>query len=182
MNFIDYATKRQSVREFKQASVERDDILYCIEAARLAPSSFNMQPWKFIVVDDPAVRGKIASAVCNPILKTNMFVKNAPVLVVLVNDVGNGLNMRMKTMVRKFNLTPYDIGFAAQNFCLAATDRGLGTCVVGWFKQSRIKDILFIPDDREVSLVIAVGYAEDDGTREKDRKALESIYSFNTYE
>ena len=76
MELMDCIASRHSVRSFLPDAVSEQDLLYCIQAARLAPSSFNTQPWKFIAVTDPALCGKVAAAVCNPILRTNMQAKD----------------------------------------------------------------------------------------------------------
>lgn len=184
MTLMECIRQRYALRQYSDTPVDREDLLYCAEAARLAPSAFNLQPWKFIIVDDPELRSKVAAAVANPILKSNVFIKQAPALVVVVRDTSTGLSNRLKSMVTRSNLSSFDIGCAVENFCLAACDRGLGSCVVGWFKANRIKELLFIPDDREVALVIGVGYPHPDVTppEDKDRKALMQVCSFNSFD
>ena len=181
MEFLDYMKRRESVREFTGEPVSHQDLLYCLEAARLSPSSLNSQPWKFIVVDDPLLHQKVCAAIHDPLLQINRFVYGSAAIVVVLKDTSS-MNLRIRTLVKKFNFTPYDIGIAVQSFCLAAVDRGLGTCIIGWGKHRRIKDLLFIPDDKEIALMIAIGHPKEEiQPKAKNRKPLESIYSFNTY-
>lgn len=181
INFLEYANRREAVREYTREPIDRADLLYCLEAARLAPSALNSQPWKFVVVDDPHLLSKVAAAVYNPILRVNRFVLDATAITVVLRDI-SGLNSRVRTMVRKFNFSYYDIGMAVENFCLAGLDRDIGTCVIGWFNQRRLRDLLFIPDDKEIALVIAMGRPSYPTPREKERRPLEEIHSFNTYQ
>lgn len=181
MDFLSHARQREAVREYADTPIEREDILYALECARMAPSALNAQPWKFIVVDDPALRQKVSSAIYNPILRINRFVLDAPVITVVLRDI-SGLNLRTRAMVKKFNFTSYDIGMAVENFCLAAADRGVGSCVLGWFNQKKLRELLEIPDEKEICLVIAMGHPKFTGTREKERKSLSDIHSFNRYE
>ena len=74
-----------------------------------------------------------------------------------------------------------DIGIACENICLAATELGLGTCMMGWFKEKDIKKILEIPDKKEVHLVISLGYYENKEPRKKVRKEINEIFSYNKY-
>jgi nitroreductase len=79
----------------------------------------------------------------------------------------------------KFNLI--DVGMACQNFVLAAAGQGLGTCVLGWFDEAAVKKILNIPRSKKVCLLISLGYPEYPQAREKTRKSLDQIRSYNQY-
>ena len=75
-----------------------------------------------------------------------------------------------------------DIGISAEHFCLQATELGLGTCILGWFNENKIKDILRIPKKKSVGLVITLGYPpEDYPLRSKIRKSLSEITNYNEY-
>jgi len=86
MSFLNLVNKRYSVRNYKNTPVARDTLNRCIEAARLAPSACNSQPWKFIVVDDAELLKKLSKAAFEGILKFNHFVFDAPALVVIVSE------------------------------------------------------------------------------------------------
>ncbi len=86
MSFLDLTNKRYSVRNYKNTPVPQEKINRCIEAARLAPSACNSQPWKFIIVDDPKFIKKLAKAAFEGILDFNQFAFKAPVLVLIVSE------------------------------------------------------------------------------------------------
>jgi nitroreductase len=74
-----------------------------------------------------------------------------------------------------------DIGIAVEHFCLAAAEQGLGTCILGWLVDARMKRILSVPANRKIALAITVGYPASDRIRQKDRKSLDAIRSYNRY-
>jgi len=73
-----------------------------------------------------------------------------------------------------------DIGIIAEHICLAAASEGLGSCMIGWFDESKVKKILNIPSSKRVLLIITLGYAAKE-TRTKIRKPIDKIISFNSY-
>ena len=180
MSFLDLIARRQSVREYLSKPVEREKIERCLEAARFAPSTCNSQPWRFIVIDDPELRKKVAKETFGRVLTFNRFVMEAPVLVLVMSEKPN-LPARFGAVVknRQFNLI--DVGIAAEHFCLQAVEEGLGTCMLGWFDEERIKDLLSIPRRRRIDLVVAVGYAASEEVRPKKRKETGQITSYNFY-
>ncbi|MBN2610938.1 MAG: nitroreductase family protein [Bacteroidales bacterium] len=179
-DFLSLVIKRQSVRSYSTWSIEPEKIERCIEAARLAPSACNSQPWKFIVVNDPDLRYQIADATSNRILPLNHFTKEAPVLIVVVRENAN-FTSKMGEIIRDKKFTLMDIGIATVHFCLQATSEGLGTCILGWFDESRVKKLLKIPGAKRAELIITVGYPKDDTIRDKKRKNFNEIHSLNSY-
>ena len=182
MDFFELINKRQSVREYSSREVETEKIEKCIEAARLAPSASNSQPWKLIVVNDAEMVKKVAEATFSSMVSFNKFTLQAPVLLVMVIE-----KPRVITQVggflknREFPLI--DIGIAAEHFCLQAAELGLGTCMMGWFGEKSIKKLLGIPKSKRLGLVISLGYApEDYPLRKKIRKESTSVLSYNKYE
>ena len=101
MEFSQLIRKRQSVRRYDPAPVDREKILECIDAARLSPSASNSQPWHFIVVDDPVLRAGIAEATWEDILVFNRFASRAPVIVVMVTEKGTWLSRLGARLDRK---------------------------------------------------------------------------------
>ncbi len=169
MNFLELVTNRQSVRKYLEKRVEREKIERCLEAARLSPSACNSQPWKFIVVDKPELREKVAKATFSKVVSFNRFALSAPVLVVVVSENRN-LAAKFGGMVKNIPYYLIDIGIAAEHFCLQATEEGLGTCMIGWFKEKEIKDLLNVPNKNRIALVITLGYPEQSNIRKKQRK------------
>lgn len=180
MDFFSLIKKRESVRGYLNKPVEREKIIKIIETARLAPSACNAQPWKFVVVDDSEVREELAKKLYDPMIGLNKFALTAPVLIVIVGEKRN-LTSKMGELIKKKDYTAMDIGIASEHICLAATELGLGTCMMGWFKEKEIKKLLNIATDKEIHLVISLGYYEDQAPRNKVRKSIDEIISFNEY-
>ena len=180
MTFLDLVTRRQSVREYLRRPVERGKIERCLEAARYAPSTCNSQPWRFIVVDDPDLRKKVAEETFGMLLSFNKFVVQAPVLVLVLSERPN-LPARFGAIVKKRQFNLIDVGIAAEHFCLQAVEEGLGTCMLGWFDEEGVKDLLSIPRKRRIDLIIAVGYSAAEEIRPKKRKESAQIISYNSY-
>ncbi len=178
--FLEIAKSRQSVRAYKDKPVEKDKIMRCLEAARIAPSACNSQPWKFIVVDDTELKNLIADATNNRALPLNHFTKQAPVHVIVVREKANTTS-KMGEIIRNKTFTLIDVGIATEHFCLQAETEGLGTCILGWFNEKLVKELLSIPKNKRAELIITVGYPVSDEKREKKRKDLEDIYSYNSY-
>ncbi len=180
MNFLDLVKSRKSVRKYLNQSVEREKIERCLEAARLAPSASNSQPWRFIVVDNQQLKDKVARETFDRLITFNRFSLQAPVLVVIISERLNVVNKVGETIKDKqFSLI--DIGIAAENLCLQATEEGLGSCILGWFNEKGVKKILNIPHSNRVELIITMGYSASNEVRPKKRKDLNKIRSYNNY-
>jgi nitroreductase len=183
MNSQDLLTlfkQRQSVRSYSDLPVESEKLMRCIEAARLAPSACNAQPWKFIVVDKAELRNAIADNMSNKIVPINHFTRQAPILVGIVREPAN-FTSSFGQVVKDKEYPLMDIGIAAIQFCLQATAEGLATCMMGWFNERKIKQLLSIPRSKRLELIITVGYPTTDEIRTKKRKELDEILSFNSY-
>jgi nitroreductase len=154
----------------------------CLEAARLAPSASNAQPWRYIVVTEEPLRTEVAQATFSGLVKFNRFALQAPVIVVVVMEKPRMLN-QVAMQLKKKEWCLIDIGISTQHFCLQAAEEGLGTCMLGWYNEKKIKELLSIPRDRTVALVITLGYAEEGyPLRRKIRKQAEEMVSYNKYQ
>jgi nitroreductase len=180
MSFLDLVNKRYSVRNYKTAPVPQEKVIRCIEAARLAPSACNSQPWKFVIVDEPQLVNELAKAAFEGLLDFNNFAFKAPVLVLIVSE-RESLSAKFGSIVKRKNFSLMDIGIAAEHFCLQAAQEGLGTCMIGWFNEKKVKKILSIPRFKRVELVITVGFSADDKIPLKKRKSIAEILSCNKY-
>lgn len=179
--FQDLIRQRQSVRKYKSTPVEREEIEKLIEAVHIAPSACNSQPWKLIVVNEPELKNKVAEATFSKTVSFNKFALEAPVIAVLVIEKAK-LIAQIGGSLKNQEYPQYDIGIAAEHFCLQAAELGLGTCMLGWFNEKKIQQLLNIPRKRKVGLVITLGYAPDDyKQRKKIRKPLDEICRFNSY-
>jgi len=178
MSFLDLARRRQSDRGYSDRKVERDQLERCLEAARVAPSACNSQPWFFVVVDNPEVRTAIAE--CLHDLVMNRFAVTAPVLVAVVAE-RPALLPRLGGLIKGKPYYLMDIGMAVENFCLQAADEGLGSCIIGWFDEPGVKALLGIPRTKRVPLVIALGYPQEAAIRPKVRKGYAETWAYNHY-
>lgn len=177
--FLELTRLRQSDRVYKDIPLEQEKLERILEAGRLAPSACNAQPWKFVVVTDPDKRIRIADACTSKTIGMNHFSKQAPVMVVLVEENAN-FTSRFGGFVKQIHYPHIDMGIAASHICLAAADEGVGSCMLGWLNEKKIHNILDIPSDRKVVLVILLGYS-DQPLREKRRKKPEDIISRDKY-
>ena len=181
MIFQELINRRQSVRRYQDKPVEREKLQLLIEAVRIAPSASNSQPWKLIMVDEPELKDKIANATFSKLVAFNKFAPQASVMAVLVIEKPK-LITQIGGSVKNREFPLIDIGIAAEHFCLQATELGLGTCMLGWFSEKKIKQLLNIPKKKRIGLVITLGYeTEDYKQREKTRKSIEEMSSFNSY-
>ena len=181
MALLDLIKHRKSVRNFRDKPVEREKIMMCLEAARLAPSASNAQPWKFIVVDDKQLKNRLCQATFSGIYSLSSFCKTAPVIVVVISERSDFLT-RIGSILRGTRLNLIDIGIASEHFVLQAEDLGLGTCWIGWFNERAVKTTLNIPQRKKIDILIALGYYD----REKlgsghSRKPINKMASFNSY-
>lgn len=180
MNFFEAIQTRQSVRHFKDQAVPRELIEQCVDAARLAPSAHNSQPWKFVVCDDVYVKDMVAHTTFDKVFSFNKFVPNAPVIIAVVSEKAN-LATKLGAFISRHKFHLVDLGIAVDHFCLAAHEKGLGTCILGWFSTRKVKRILRIPRRCELHILIALGYSDERKLRTKNRKTLAEILSYNKY-
>ena len=181
MDFLDLVKKRSSVRKYLNKPVEKEKIEKCLEAARLAPSASNSQPWHYVVITEDEVRGEIARETYDTIMRFNKFTETAPVLIVIVQEKPN-LKSQIGASLKKIEFPLIDIGISAEHFCLQAAELGLGTCMLGWFQPKNIKKLLRIPSKRSISLMISLGYPDETiKQKEKKRLDLNEMSSFEKY-
>lgn len=181
MNLYDLIIKRQSDRKYTDKPVLRADIEKCIEAARMAPSASNSQPWSFIVVDNPELKNKIAHSTYGPLKSFNKFVPQAPVIVAIVMEKPKVIT-ELGGRIKKKEYPLIDIGIAAEHFCLQAAELDLGTCMLGWFDEKKIKRLISVPESKNIPLLITLGHTPDNyPQRAKIRKKSEEVLKYNKY-
>jgi nitroreductase len=178
-SMLELILRRQSDRSYSDKAVENEKAERIIEAGRMAPSACNAQPWKFILVTDPELRASISVAAKAGITGINSFVKQAPVLIIVIREKAN-MSSRIGSTIKSKDYSLIDIGIACENICLQAVAEGLGSCMIGWFDEKEIKKILGIPSSKRVELIITIGYPSK-GNREKRRKPLSDVVSYNKY-
>ncbi|MCL1972893.1 MAG: nitroreductase family protein [Endomicrobia bacterium] len=168
---------RRSTRSYKTAPVEKEKIMQMLEAARLAPSACNAQPWKFIVVETPELKNGVFKEGLNNLVVPNKWAGDAPVIIVVCSQTKFFVhNIAEKIQDVDYHLI--DLGIACEHLVLKAEELGLGTCYIGWFRGKEIKKILNLPSSYKVECLITLGYAKDSDIKPTPRKALEEIAEF----
>jgi nitroreductase len=169
---------RRSIRRFLPTPVEREKILACLEAARMAPSAENAQTPRFLVVDDPEVRDRLAKTAFSGLYKMTQFAAQAPVLVLVLAKL-DFLANRLGKQVQGVPFFLLDVGIAGEHFVLQAEELGLGTCWIGWFNMRAARKMFKIPRKYKIVSLLAVGYPASRPPRDRVRKPIEDIAWFN---
>jgi len=174
MDFLEIAKIRQSCRSYEEGrEVETEKLEAVLEAARLAPSACNGQPYKLTVC-----RGKAAEAValaCRG-LGMNKFAVQAPVCIV-VSEMPYVKSAAMGARVKGNDYRSIDIGIVTTYLTAEAAAQGLSTCILGWLDDGKIRELCAL--EHPVRLVITLGYAkEGDPLRKKVRKDMEALVSW----
>ena len=168
MSVLDLMKQRCSVRRFQDQPIERDKLLYVLEAARVAPSAANFQPWQFLVVEDKELMNRIAPD----------WVKgwNAAALIVACGN--------HKSAWRRRDGKDYcdiDIAIAVDHMTLAAAEVGLGTCWVCSFDAFQCAATLELPDQVEPIVLLPIGYPAEEKAPDRhdsERKRIDEIVSW----
>ncbi len=145
MEVFEAIQKRKSIRSYGPTSIPSEKLQRLLEAARLAPSAGNIQPWRFIVVMDPQKRRRIARG-----CRFGHFLDESPIVIVGCGD--------QKASPRWYAI---DTCIAMENLVLAATGEGLGTCWIGSFNEKTVREMLKIPPHWKVVALLALGYARE---------------------
>ncbi len=184
-NVLDVIKFRRSVREFSSRPIEKEKMDTIMEAARLAPSSCNTQPWEFVVVDNRDALIKVAKAQ-PPGTPINKFLVDAVAIIVCVDNPRIVIHKAAGALNR--NNQRLDMGLAVEHMVLVAAELGIGSCWIGWFSEKKIKEILNIPKKKTVSVLLALGYPKNasDGNSigaipARPRKETSEIVFYNRY-
>jgi len=154
--------ERRSIRRYKRKPVPDEVLRAILEAGRLAPTANNKQPWYFIVVRNPDLKGKLVFS------SWNSFIEDASAVIVGCGD------SREKWAV-------VDVTIALQNMVIAAEALGLGSCWIGHFVEKEVKRALKIPDHLKVVAMITIGYPAE-RPEPPPKKALDEIVRYETFE
>ncbi len=154
---------RRSVRAYAKKDIPQEILVKILDAARMAPSANNRQPWKLVVVKDPTKLRALAKAA-----KEQQFVAEAPVVIAAV-----ALEPE-RVMTCGVPTYAVDLAIIVDHITLAAVHEGLGSCWIGAFYQEDVMKILGIPDEHKVVALLTLGYPSDQA-RFKNRKPLEEI-------
>lgn len=177
-SFLELAAARQSDRAYEPGRVIGREVLERIlEAGRLAPSACNGQPWHFTVVTDPQLLVEVGRATSS--LGMNRFVKDASALVLITLEPTN-ITSKLGCGIKDKDFPIMDLGIASAYMTLAAEDEGIGSCILGWFDEKKIKELVGIPQKKRLMLIISLGYNLKP-KRKKIRKDFDKVVSFEKY-
>ncbi len=174
MDFYEVIKTRRSVRSYKKDDIPEDVLKRVLNAARIAPSGSNRQPWRFIVIKDEQRKKKIAELCHN-----QSFIAQAPVVIA---GCGRNIHYNRGEWMGDYSVL-VDVAIAFDHLTLAARAEGLGTCWIGSFDNDAIKNFLGIPADYNVVALTPLGYpASDNAFHEtKDRLALEELVFYEKW-
>ena len=164
-NMLALSQERFSARKFTSEAVSQEDLDYIMECVRLAPSAVNRQPWHWLIVRSDEAKQKLQQCYDREWFKT------APMYIVGMRNVN-------ENWVRRYDEKPHgdiDVAIATEHLCLAATERGLGTCCVCNYDTEKMQ-LLFPREGYEAVVIIPIGHIADDCPRaEKKRKEMSEI-------
>ena len=172
MDFSELMYKRQSCRSYDEnREVEPEKLEAILEAARVAPSACNSQPYHFTVC-----RGQKAKEVAKATqgMGMNKFATQAPVLIV-VSEENYSNSAALGAKIKNKDFRSIDIGIAVAYLTAAATEQGLSTCILGWLDDDKLRAACGLK--QTVRLVITLGYAADETVRPKKRKDMAELVS-----
>lgn len=161
-------SRRFSCRRFRREPVSEEALAYLLEAARWAPSAGNLQPWRFLVVRQAALRAALAAAAAG-----QRFVAEAPLLVVVCAvpaESARGYGERGASLY-----CLQDTAAAVENLLLAATELGLGSCWVGAFDERRVASVLGLEEGVRPVALVAVGSPAEEAPRRSRRPWGETV-------
>lgn len=168
MDVMDAIQARKSVRAFLDQTVEDEKLDAVLKAARLAPSAANLQEWRFVIVREPETRKKLAA-----VAGGQAFVAEAPVIIVACAETDG--------QVMRWGGPPcyqIDVAIALDHISLAAVDLGLGSCWIGLFDEKKVKEILHIPTEIRVMVLMLLGYPSDPSVNAKNRLPLDRTVKY----
>ncbi|MGD8537616.1 MAG: nitroreductase family protein [Candidatus Aminicenantes bacterium] len=171
MSVLDTIRERRSVRVYKSDPIPTESLLRVLEAARLAPSGKNLQPWKFIVVRDKELKKKLAKA-----SNAQDFIAEAPLVLVACGFPEECY----RSMGRYMKSWPVDVTIALEHLILQAQEEGLGTCWIGSFEEVEVKSLLSVPENVRVLALTPLGYPGEI-PESRGRKSIEEIVSYDSF-
>ncbi len=169
MDFIELINKRYSVRSYKSTPIEDDKLLYVLNAARLAPTASNRQPFQIIVVHTMGREEELLT-----IYQRDWFVQ-APLIICVCGLPANAWIRRDNKLY-----LDVDIAIVTDHMILAATELGLGTCFIAAFDAVNARKVMSLPEDVEPILFTPLGYP-DDSPRIKTRKNLDELVRYERW-
>ncbi len=179
MNTIERIKTRRSIRKFTDTPVSRDTMSDIISAASYAPSWKNSQTVRYIVIESEEILNKIANTATLGFEHNKGIISGCKTLVAAITIGGKcGYNSDGTfTTSKKDKWEAFDAGIAVQTFCLAASELGVGSVILGIFDEDIMRDILNLPEGQYTAALIATGYPDIEPTAPV-RKSVEELVTF----
>ena len=161
---------RRSIRKYKQQAVPHELIEEIVADAAYAPSWKNTQIARYLLVEDRAAIDKMAEEMVLDFKFNEKTLKSCAALMVLTYITGRSGFERDGSYAtpKEAGFEMFDAGIAAQTFCLAAWERGVGTVITGYFDEEKIIELLKLPEDRKIGCVIGLGYPDEEPERPRE--------------
>ena len=169
MELMSAIESRHSIRAYQDRPIEPDKLIRVLDAGRRAPSARNLQDWRFVIVQDKDKRQKLSSAARN-----QSFVAQAPVVIAACGTETEHV------MTCGQYCYPIDVAIAVDHMSLSAIAEGLGTCWIGAFYEDQVKQILEIPENIRVVVMLTLGYPAESPIA-RPRKRLEDIVAYEKW-
>jgi nitroreductase len=171
--FIELVKHRTSCRSYEPRPVPQEHLALILEAARLAPSACNKQPWRFAVVTNETVRMQLI----NKSFLAGIPMKwagNAGAIIALGME-RSAITHRIAPKISGVNYPLIDLGIAGEHLVLQAEELGLGTCWIGWINPRTVRKIVGWPRGIEAVALITVGWPVSKDWKTRPRLATEEI-------
>jgi len=172
----DIVASRFSCRAYRPDPVPREAVEQILEAARLAPSACNKQPWRFVVATDPALRARLLDEGTLPGLRMT-WAENAPVILVL-GMKKSVITHHVAPLLSKVEYPLLDLGIAGEHAVLQAAELGLGTCWIGWIRPKEVRRLVGWPSDILPQSLITIGWPASRPERPSPRLPLDEIVTW----
>ncbi len=153
---------RKSIRKYKKKDIPESLLKEILEAARIAPSAANRQPWEMIVIDDQKLKADLV-----PVCKNQQFVGDCSVFLVAIENTEQ-------------KWAKMDIAIALDELSLAAHEKGLGTCWIGAFDKDKLAEMLEVPNGKAIAVCMTLGYP-DEKPEGRARKSFDELFHWNKY-
>lgn len=164
MDVVKAIKERKSIRSFERKPIPKEHLKKLMEAAQLAPSGHNLQPWKFIAVEEQKLKDELVEA-CNG----QEFIADSSVIIAGVTN----------TKLSRYAVI--DTSIALEHIVLEATELGYGSCWIGSFKEEEVKALLSIPAHSKLVCLLAIGVTQGRAPERRTRKELKEISFLNKY-
>lgn len=179
MNAVDCIKTRRSIRNYKEDRISQEVINEVVDLARFAPSWKNSQIARYYVVQSTELKQNIAENCMMDFAFNTKTLTKAPALVVVAYvEKRSGYERDGSfTTSKEDRWEMFDAGIATQTFCLAAAEKGLGTCIMGIFDEAKIAEAISLPEGQKVGAVVAIGYPAEEPAAPA-RKEVEQLVQF----